>query len=48
MFDAAVSWADYVKGQSYTVIDLGNPFSNPASSIFYDGEKVRIVGTPSK
>jgi hypothetical protein len=40
--------ADYVNGQGDTVIDLGNPFSNAASSVFHDMEKVGIFGIPSK
>ena len=44
MFSENMRWADYVRSQGYTVIDLGNPFRNPNTSLFYNIEQVSIFG----
>ncbi len=38
LFKANVSWAEMLKKQGYTVIDIGNPMGRTGVSIFYDVE----------
>lgn len=44
MFQTSEAWAQILKQQNYTVIDLGNPFNNPKSSLFFNVEQNIIFG----
>jgi hypothetical protein len=48
MFTENMRWADYVRSQGYTVIDLGNPFNKPGISLFHNMEQVRMLGRPPR
>ncbi|HZV64534.1 MAG TPA: hypothetical protein VFG03_06465, partial [Telluria sp.] len=44
MFQTNEAWAQLLKNQNYTVIDLGNPFNNSKSSLFFNVEQKIIFG----
>ena len=44
MFQTNEAWAQLLKQQNYTVIDLGNPFVNPTPSLFYNAEQKVLFG----
>jgi len=44
MFQTNEAWAQILKHENYTVIDLGNPFNNPRSSLFFNAEQRVIFG----
>jgi len=37
-------WAEYIKKEGYTVIDIGNPNNKIDPSAFYDLEKIILFG----
>ena len=45
MFQANQAWAEKLKSQGYTVVDVGNPMTQ-GSSPFFDMEKSTIFGDP--
>jgi hypothetical protein len=44
MFQTNEAWAQILKRENYTVIDLGNPFNNPKPSLFFNAEQNIIFG----
>ena len=44
MFQTNESWAQLLKQENYTVIDLGNPFNNPNPSLFFNMERSVLFG----
>ncbi len=37
-------WANYIKKEGYTIIDIGNPNNKPKPSAFYDLETLIFFG----
>lgn len=48
MYNANVGWAEKVRSEGYTIVNLGNPFNNPTSSVFFNAEQLTMFGRVSQ